>query len=619
MLIWFQGRSSQLWLLAAVCGLSVALLISRLHYGFLPEDDPSFGYVAERTFHGELPNVDFYEDYTGGLSYLDALAFHLFGVRLISQRIMLLLFFVPWVATVWYLASRITTPAMTILVTLLSVVWSVPVYPCPFGSWYNLYFATFGTAALFRYLDTGNSRWICWTGVCCGLSFLAKITGLYFLAAAWLFLIYDEQNESAGKGTRIEERHLAYSVLITLILLSFDAALVLLVRSAGTTAHYYHFVLPGVAISLFLMSREWQCSHASTLSRLRRTARRIGLLSAGAILPVAVFLLPYIKRHAVGKWCSSIFLSSARLHSAAYPPMPNALALLCVPLVVVLWLNATSTRTESRRTINIALSIVLAVVLLVSVGRVLPSRLVWFSIAESLPIIIVIGVLVLWSARAARDRLTDRVMLLLTASAICSLIQLPRAAPVYFCFFLPLVVLSLIALAEKTSVSKGASSFLVPVFAFYLLFGFLAILPGQFYAEQFDVKPETRSTIPRAAGFIGEKRILSVYEEAAPEVVKHAGSAPIYAGPDAAEFYFLTGHKNATPIFLEFLAGVDSEPSRILATIDSSGVRTVVINHGGQHNPSGPPPAELLEGLRSRFPQSTVIGNFEIRWLQASD
>ena len=84
-------------LVVVVCLASVTLLVTRLHYGFLAHDDPGWSYLAERTLHGELPNVDFYDDYTGGLSYLNALALRLFGVRLISLRIMLLLFFVPWI------------------------------------------------------------------------------------------------------------------------------------------------------------------------------------------------------------------------------------------------------------------------------------------------------------------------------------------------------------------------------------------------------------------------------------------------------------------------------------------------------------------------------------------
>jgi hypothetical protein len=609
-----QSRAVQFALVTVVCLASVGLLTMRLHYGFLPEDDPAFAHSAERTLHGELPNVDFYEDYTGGVSYLNAFAFRLFGVRLISQRIMLLIFFIPWVPTVWYLASRVSRPSMALLITLLSVAWSVPVYPCPFGSWYNLYFATFGTAALFRYLDTHKLRWILGAGVCCGLSFVAKITGLYFLAAAGLFLMYDEQNENSEIHPSTGGLRAAYSVGVTLALLSFCAALMLLVGRSATSAHYYHFVLPGMAISVFLIAREWQYPRPPAPQRLYSATARIGILSLGAIIPVTVFLLPYVERHSVAKWCSSILLSSARLHSATYPPMPNASAVICIPLVVILWINAAATRSHVRHAVGIALSILLGIVLFLSVGRVLPSRLVWFSIAESLPILVVIGLLVLWSARAAHDKSSDLLMLFLTVSAMCSLIQLPRAAPVYFCFIFPLAALALAALAEKTKGDSGASSLLLPTFSFYLLFGLFAIFPGQFYAQPFYVQPEIASTIPRAVGFLGERGILEPYERAIPEVLKHAGNAPIFAGPDAAEFYFLTGHKNPTPIFLEFLAGPDGQPDRILSAIDNAGVLAVVINHGGAHNPSGPPPQELLDALRKRFPQAKVIGRFEIRW-----
>ena len=129
-----SGRDRTLWaiLAAVLCLASIGLLAARLHYGFLPEDDASHAELGTRALAGELPNVDFYDNYTGGLSYLNALAFRWFGLRLISPRIMLLIFFVPFVPTVWYLARRVTSPLNAVLVTLLAVVWSVPVYPMPF-------------------------------------------------------------------------------------------------------------------------------------------------------------------------------------------------------------------------------------------------------------------------------------------------------------------------------------------------------------------------------------------------------------------------------------------------------------------------------------------------------
>lgn len=66
------NRRYQLALMILVCLANVILFASRLHVGFLSEDDPSFGHFAERPLHGELPNIDFFDDDNAGLSYLDA-------------------------------------------------------------------------------------------------------------------------------------------------------------------------------------------------------------------------------------------------------------------------------------------------------------------------------------------------------------------------------------------------------------------------------------------------------------------------------------------------------------------------------------------------------------------
>lgn len=609
-------------LVVVVCLASVTLLVTRLHYGFLAHDDSGWSYLAERTLHGELPNVDFCDDYTGGLSYLNALALRLFGVRLISPRIMLLLFFVPWIPTVWYLASRITSSLNAILATLLAAVWSVPVYPAPFGSWYNLYFATFGTAALFRYLDTGHRRWIFWAGVCGGLSFLAKIFGLYFVAAAGLFLVFDEQNENAGSDIRSKVSWSVYSIFITLTLLAFTGALIKLINSAGRSAGSmnflapsYHFVLPGAAVSLLLIHREWSTPRVSARARLLSLGSRVGLFSLGIIVPVAIFFVPYVQRHALAKWCASVLLSGRRLQHATLP-VSNWFALLCVPLLLVLLANTECKHPRTRAVTTAVLSIVLGLLLLAAPGHSLVSGAVWFSIAESLPIVVVIGVIVLSRKRPAGSRLTQRLMLLLFVAATSSLVQFPSAAPIYFFSVVPVLILVVLALAEETTAYRHWHSPLLPVLAFYVLFGMFAILPGTFYLSWFDNRPEAAFTLPVAAGFIGEKDTVELYERAVPEVLRHAGNAPIYAGPDSPGFYFLTGHRNPTPIYFDFVAGADAQPERILNAIDNGGVRTVVINHGGAlgYNPSGPPSTKLLDGLRERFPKSTVIGYFEIRW-----
>jgi hypothetical protein len=619
------SRKLRIALFLIVWVAAVALLMARLHYGFLPEDDPALSYLGERTLQGGLPNVDFYDNYTGGLSFLSALAIRLFGARLISGRIVLLLFFIPWVLAVWYLASRITSWINALLLTLLAAVWSVPVYPAPFASWYNLYFATFGTAALFRYIDTGRRRWIFWAGVCGGLSLVAKIFGLYFVAAVCLFLLFDEQNLSVDGEHKYDWS--VYSVFLTLGILGFVAALVHLINSAGQTdgiaallGRYYNFVLPIVAVCGFLICREWTIARRPTGERFQTLSARAALFCLGLLLPIAMFLVPYVARHAVGQLLAAVLLSRERVQHTANIPASNLLILLTAPLLLLLLVNAECKDPRYRRIATAILSVMLAALLIAGSGHSLALALDWFSIAEFLPLLVVIAVFALMRRGLEQNEPRQRLVLLALVAAISGLVQFPVSAPTYFCFVASLVFLLLVAVAEHTKPDAESILPVLPVMLFYLLFGITAVYPAWFYVSRFDRTMESRFTLPRAAGFVGDRNMVHLYEKVVEEVNRHAGNAPIYAGPDSPGLYFLTGHQNPTHIYMDFLAGDDAQPQRILQAIDDSGVQVAVINHGGSsddpatYNPSGLPSPVLLDGLRQRFPEASVIGFYEIRW-----
>src|ERR1035438_3469802 len=62
----------------------------------MDSDDGALSQSALRVMQGQLPHRDFAEIYTGGLSFIHALAFRIFGVNLISLRICVFLFFLAW-------------------------------------------------------------------------------------------------------------------------------------------------------------------------------------------------------------------------------------------------------------------------------------------------------------------------------------------------------------------------------------------------------------------------------------------------------------------------------------------------------------------------------------------
>src|SRR5712692_9752887 len=109
------------------------------------------------------------------------------------MRYMLFLFFLAWVPANYYAASRFVSAPVAGAVTLLAVAWGLPNYAAAMPSWYNLFFATFGLAALLRYIEAQSDRWLLIAGLCGGISLLFKLLGLYFVAGAVLFLLFREQ------------------------------------------------------------------------------------------------------------------------------------------------------------------------------------------------------------------------------------------------------------------------------------------------------------------------------------------------------------------------------------------------------------------------------------------
>ena len=127
----------------------------------------------------------------------------------------------------------------------------MPNYFASMPSWYNLFFATFGIAALLRHADSGRARWLVAAGVAGGCSFLAKISGVYFIAAAFVFLVIAESLEHEGPAAD-RRTDLAIWLKAALALL-MCGSVGWLVRSHRGLVPLVHFVVPIAAIALLLM------------------------------------------------------------------------------------------------------------------------------------------------------------------------------------------------------------------------------------------------------------------------------------------------------------------------------------------------------------------------------
>src|SRR5664279_4558255 len=302
-----HGWPMRLVVLLAVMAIAGTYVGMHIGKGWVAADDGTLSQSALRVLQGQLPHRDFGEIYTGGLSFLHALAFRLLGVNLMSLRICVFLFFLAWLPTVYYIALRFTSPMAAGMVTLVAVVWSYPNYPAAMPSWYNLFFATFGAAALLRYLEVRTRRWLFIAGVCGGISILIKVIGLYYIAGVLLFLTFVEQSDNHQPGT--EKKSWRFELFRGGALLAYLGTLIYLLHSRLGAGEFYHFVLPSLAVVGMIVLGE-RTSDQGMGKRLFGLLRLVIPFVGGAIVPIILFLIPYALKGSIGSFFSGVMTST---------------------------------------------------------------------------------------------------------------------------------------------------------------------------------------------------------------------------------------------------------------------------------------------------------------------
>ncbi|HVO80646.1 MAG TPA: glycosyltransferase family 39 protein [Terriglobales bacterium] len=602
-----------LLLVWALCAVYSATLLRR---GWVPHDEGTIGQSAARVLAGQLPHRDFDDVYTGGLGCLNALAMRVFGESLLAPRIALFLCFLAWVPAVYSIASRFTSAVVAGFITLLAAAWSIPVYSSAAPSWYNLFLATFGLAALLRYLDTNSARWLFLAGLCGGISFVFKVSGLYFIASALLFFVFVEQDvhpPASGPGKRT-----LYSLLIIGGLIAFFAAVFAVVRKNLSAVAVVEFVVPAAALAFFCIWREMQGGRIEAPRRFSVLARMLLPFLAGAALPVLIYLIPYVLSGSLFSLINGVFILPARRFdfAARRPPGFGPARILATIALVTLLVAAYRSRGRSWTT-RLGVAAVLLVVFVTARTHPTVFAAAWAPLALLVPLGALAGVLLLGNtAFSERNPPLRRrqLMLLLSVTVVCSLIQLPFAVGVYFCYAAPLVILALLALF---STAQQPSRFLLgSVLVFYLAFVVFLVTPGFVYVmgSYYQPDPQTqRLNLARAGGLRVDPAEAREYEQLIPMVQQHAGGSEfIYAGPDCPEVYFLSGKRNPTRTLFDFFDPPEGRTPRILATLDSRQVKVAAILLQPAFSP--PMASDLLAALRERFPNAAKIGKFEVRW-----
>jgi len=239
--------------------------------------------------------------------------------------------------------------------------------------------------------------------------------------------------------------------------------------------------------------------------RLWQIGGRLLPLLLGALCPIVFFLAPYIASGTLMKWFTETLVMPAITWSAAFHAAIHPVGALCaIPPLAVLAINAELRSENARRLAFAALCVLAAEALNLALSHPAFARWVWVSAATAIPVTTVIGVLLLLSgARRGHAAERSQLMLLIAVAGLCSVVQFPLSAPIYFCCVVPLGILAFLGLANIMGQGRPLL-LLLPVAGFYLAFVLLLIMPNKIYSQGLTFRATQGILLPQTD--VGVKR-----------------------------------------------------------------------------------------------------------------
>jgi hypothetical protein len=565
------------------CGVYLA---SRLAYGWNPHDEGLLAQTALRVLGGELPHRDFDDAYTGGLAIYHAGVFRLLGTSLISLRIALLAAYLAWLPVVYWIARKFGAWGAATFVMAIVAVWSVPNRVAAMPSWYNLFLATAGAAALIKYLETRRRAWLVAAGVAGGLSVLVKLTGLAYIAAALLVLVWDERGHTTTSRW--------YSWCVTVSLVGFVAVLSRAVARIPGASPQWHFVVPAAILAALLLWREWRGPPTGQLGQL---VRKTALFGAGIAIPVGIFLVPYISSGAMHALAYGALIAPGQRFAFAMA-RPQSLGTLWA---VIPWVVALVPWGRPSRTTVVVVGVVLAALLVAAAHGGAAYAAVWTSLRHVAPVLVIAGAI----AVAKGVRSSGEFWVVLCMTALTGLVQFPYAGSDYVSYFAAFPILCTFALVS------GALPALVG--AFFLGFAVCCTNPHTFRINGERIPDDQMPSVSLDGLVVGATEAQQ-YERIRALVQAHSQEGGyVYAAPDLPDIAVLTGRKNPTRILYDFLDDPNGHDERVLRALADKQVDVIVVG-GYPGGFSRTIHQSLMTSLQERYPDSAAVGPYVVRW-----
>ena len=200
-----------------------------------------------------------------------------------------------------------------------------------------------------------------------------------------------------------------------------------------TVMDVLHFVVPITAAVTVLLWCEWREGRGGLQTRIRRAWALLGPFAAGAIVPVAIFLVPFIATGSLNAFADGVFGALERRFGrsgAAARDRGHGLggALWCGPVAVALGRHA-------RWSLVAASAAALALLAGLATIDEPSSYLALWNSVRFLPLFVLAGcVLLLARPLAVSSPKREQAFLLLLVLAAIGMLQFPFSAPIYFSY-----------------------------------------------------------------------------------------------------------------------------------------------------------------------------------------
>lgn len=572
----------------------------------------------------QIPHRDFDDMYTGGLSYLNGLSFQIFGVHSMSMRWMLFGWQLLFLIGVYGIAARLLQPAAAALVTILANLWSIPLYSAAMPSWYNLYFAVWVAGLLFVFCDRGSRKFLLFSGVGIGASIAIKSSGLFLLAATLLLLLYRNQIQFPKRSD--DARWL--SLLISVALIGASLLSLVFVTVADPIMQSIHFVIPFMAVTLFVLHHEWtsatEIASVAEENRLRSLLSDVATLAAGVMLPLLVLLQVFWRADALSDFYRGVFVfPKLRMEHASASFASWQSMLFCVPLLLVIYSGLLprqqtdelaepklKPRSNSIRLWPIGVGLIAFAALLISCWTKIGFAISFFSFRNAIPLVVLANLFILYLRRNEIDATEKQQLFAVTA--ICffvSLIQFPFAVSLYFFYAAPLGLLAAVAGANACQSKTGWLQTAVLVFLIAMaIFRFDGTWPDATFNEDFQKGAVAKLKTSRSQLWVSELDAV-IYGRLQAAIEQHSSPGDtVFATPDCPEVCFLTDRNPFNGIMYEFFRPeLYVNEQQLVDDLVVADVKLVVINER-------PPFSKrvsktLVEKIEAEFELVDSIGN----------